>query len=54
MATAVMMRSPAATAENIAVRSAQFVSPYDAFSTLHPENILSEAVRTAAPTAKVL
>ena len=29
-----------ATAEKIAVRSAQFVMPYEAFSTLHPEKIL--------------
>jgi hypothetical protein len=42
--------SPAATAEKIAVRSAQIVKPYEAFSTLQPRNSLSSGVRNAAPT----
>jgi hypothetical protein len=32
--------------------SAQFVNPYDAFSTLQPENTSPESVSTAAPTWK--
>ena len=40
----------AATAEKIAVRSAQLVSPYEAFSTLHPVNTSPVSSRTAAPT----
>src|SRR5437879_6178824 len=39
-----------ATAEKIAVRSAQLVIPYEAFSTLHPAKISPPAVRIAAPT----
>ena len=35
-ATAAMRRAPASTAANTAVRSAQIVSPYDAFSTFAP------------------
>jgi len=38
------------TAEKIAVRSAQFVIPYDAFSTLQPAKILPLEVSIAAPT----
>jgi len=34
----------------MAVRSAQFVIPYEAFSTLHPENSLPVVVSKAAPT----
>src|ERR1700722_17878215 len=39
-----------ATAVKIAVRSAQLVMPYDAFSTLQPRKILSVVVSSAAPT----
>src|SRR5580704_4760101 len=39
-----------ATAEKIAVRSAQFVIPYEAFSTLQPEKIFPFKSRMAAPT----
>src|ERR1700722_16066375 len=42
----------AATAENIAVRSAQLVIPYEEFSTLHPTKTLPFEVRIAAPTLK--
>src|SRR5215469_610542 len=41
-----------ATAENIAVLSAQLVMPYDAFSTLQPAKIFPLVRRTAAPTWK--
>src|ERR1700733_5008694 len=41
-----------ATAEKIAVRSAQFVIPYEAFSTLQPVKILPLVSRMAAPTRK--
>jgi len=34
----------------MAVLSAQFVIPYEAFSTLHPEKISPPVVRIAAPT----
>ena len=44
--------SPSETALQIAVRSAQIASPYDAFSTLQPVLIFSDFVNTAAPTAK--
>ena len=43
---------PAATALKIAVRSAQQVSPYEAFSTLVPTTIVPCSVRSAAPTLK--
>jgi len=46
-----MIRSPAATAMNMAVRSAHMVRPYEAFSTLQPAYILPAALTTAAPTA---
>jgi hypothetical protein len=45
--------SPAAMAEKTAVRSAQLVRPYDAFSTLHPLKILPDEHRRAAPTWKL-
>src|ERR1700726_2670193 len=45
-------RSPSLTALKIATRSAHVVSPYVAFSTLHPPKILPEALRRAAPTRK--
>src|SRR5215469_5129985 len=41
-----------ATAEKIAVLSAQLVMPYDAFSTLQPAKIFPFVRRTAAPTWK--
>ena len=41
--------APASTAANAAVRSAQIVSPYDAFSTFAPAKIRPPA-HTAAPT----
>ena len=41
---------PSETALKNAVRSAQFVGEYAAFSILHPVYILSSFVRTAAPT----
>jgi len=44
-------RSPAETAENTAVRSAQVVRPYEAFSTLQPWNTLPLLLSNAAPTA---
>ena len=47
---AVKARVPAATAVKTAVRSAQQVSPNEAFSTLTPANTLPSAVRSAAPT----
>lgn len=52
MASRVNCCSPAATAEKMAVRSAQIVSPYEAFSTLQPQNSLPSGVRSAAPTRK--
>src|SRR5581483_3942111 len=42
-----------ATAAKMAVRSAQLVSPYDAFSTLQPAMISPVLVSTAAPTWKL-
>ena len=41
---------PAAIAVQAAVRSAQMVSPYEAFSTLHPATMSPDAVSRAAPT----
>jgi hypothetical protein len=47
------MRGPnCATAEKMAVLSAQFVIPYEAFSTLQPEKISPLVVKIAAPTRK--
>src|SRR5260370_16789875 len=47
----ISMRGPnCATAENIAVLSAQLVIPYEAFSTLQPKKISPLVVRIAAPT----
>jgi hypothetical protein len=47
----ISIRGPSrATAEKIAVLSAQFVIPYEAFSTLHPEKISPSVVKIAAPT----
>ena len=43
---------PSLTALKIAVRSAQFVAGYAAFSILQPVNTLSSTQRSAAPTAK--
>ena len=51
MATSVKCLQPAATAEKIATRSAQIVSPREAFSTLQPEKTFPSA-NTAAPTRK--
>lgn len=45
-------RSPAATAATTALRSAQIVSPYDAFSTFTPVNTRPDAPSTAAATGK--
>src|SRR5579862_1672092 len=45
-----MFGPSSATAEKIAVRSAQLVIPYEAFSTLQPEKILPLVNRMAAPT----
>jgi len=49
-ATATIRFSPAATAAATAARSAQSDNPYDAFSTLQPENTFPPFVSTAAPT----
>src|SRR5260370_13629940 len=47
----IWVRGPnCATAENIAVLSAQLVIPYEAFSTLQPKKISPLVVRIAAPT----
>src|SRR2546423_13310950 len=43
-------RSPAASAESSATRSAQTVNPYVQFSTLQPRKTLPSAVSSAAPT----
>ena len=48
----VKLRSPCATADSTAARSAQIVAPKDAFSTLQPVNVLPPAVASAAPTRK--
>src|SRR5262245_54261150 len=55
LATAIATNSfsPAATAAPAATRSAQFVRPKEAFSTLTPTKILPLAVRSAAPTGKL-
>jgi CNT family concentrative nucleoside transporter len=50
MAMATNLRLPAATALNTAVRSAQIVKPYEAFSTLQPTKIWPSSVSSAAPT----
>jgi hypothetical protein len=42
-----------ATAEKIAVRSAQLVIPYEEFSTLQPTKTSPFVVRMAAPTRKL-
>lgn len=44
--------APSETPLNIAVLSAQFVAPNDAFSTLHPVYILPSSNKAAAPTLK--
>src|SRR6267142_955846 len=46
-------RSPSLIALKIAMRSAQTVSPYVAFSTLQPPKILPDVARSAAPTRKL-
>src|SRR4029077_1104067 len=46
-------RSPSLIALKMAMRSAQTVRPYVAFSTLHPPKILPEVARSAAPTRKL-
>src|SRR5882672_9954040 len=46
-------RSPSLIALKMAMRSAQTVRPYVAFSTLQPPKILPEAARRAAPTRKL-
>src|SRR5467141_2759401 len=45
-------RSPSLMALKMAMRSAQTVRPYVAFSTLQPPKILPEVARSAAPTRK--
>src|SRR5712664_3172669 len=45
-------RSPSLIALKMAMRSAQTVRPYVAFSTLQPPKILPEVARSAAPTRK--
>src|SRR5439155_24190226 len=45
-------RSPSLIAVKMAMRSAQTVRPYVAFSTLQPPKILPEVARSAAPTRK--
>jgi len=45
---------PSLTAFTIAVRSAHIASPYEAFSTLQPENMVPSSHRSAAPTLKLL
>jgi hypothetical protein len=42
--------APAAMAADTALRSAQMVRPYEAFSTLHPVKTLPSSEATAAPT----
>jgi hypothetical protein len=49
-ATIAGFRALAATAAKMALRSAQIVSPYDAFSTLHPVKMRPSSSSTAAPT----
>ena len=44
--------SPFATADSTAARSAQIDAPYEAFSTLHPTNVIPVEVASAAPTRK--
>ena len=51
-ASASSLRAPCATAWQIALRSAQFDNPNDAFSTLALLWISPLSVSTAAPTAK--
>src|SRR6266849_8426776 len=46
-------RSPSLMALKMAMRAAQTVRPYVAFSTLQPPKILPEAARSAAPTRKL-
>src|SRR6266481_563693 len=46
-------RSPSLMALKMAMRSAQMVRPYVAFSTLQPPKILPEVARSAAPTRKL-
>src|SRR6266446_10749731 len=46
-------RSPSLIALKMAMRSAQTVRPYVAFSTLQPPKILPEVARRAAPTRKL-
>jgi hypothetical protein len=53
IATAAIRRSPPATAAATALRSAQFDSGYDAFSTFTPAKIRPPA-STAAPTGNRL
>src|SRR6267142_1512238 len=46
-------RSPSLMALKMAMRSAQTVRPYVAFSTLQPPKILPDVARRAAPTLKL-
>src|SRR6266403_226372 len=46
-------RSPSLMALKMAIRSAQTVRPYVAFSTLQPPKNLPEVARSAAPTRKL-
>ncbi len=52
IAIATKLRSPSLTALKKAVRSAQFVGEYEAFSILHPVYILPDEASSAAPTRK--
>ena len=45
---------PMATIWKAAFRSAQMVSPYEAFSTLQPATMSPWSVRIAAPTRNLL
>ena len=51
MAMAVNVRAPSLIALNSAVRSAQLVSPKEAFSTLQPVKTRPSSQSSAAPTA---
>ncbi|NOW18556.1 hypothetical protein DFH90_002029 [Clostridium saccharobutylicum] len=53
MAIDLIVVSPSDIPLNIAVLSAQFVAPKDAFSTLHPPYIFPLSKSTAAPTFKI-
>lgn len=52
-ASALKALTPSETALNMAVRSAQFVGLYAAFSMLHPKYTVPLADKRAAPTVKL-